>query len=132
MTTPFIVPAYGAIFALFFIVLAFRVSAVRRSAGVSLGTGGDPRLERAVRTHGNFAEFVPFGLLLLGFLEMQRTSAFTLHALCLALLAGRILHAIGIGQETVPPRAIGMVLTYLVLIVTAIMLLYDYVRVATL
>ena len=126
MTTPFIVPAYAAIFAIVFIVLSFRVSFVRRRVGVSLGTGGNAELERAVRAHGNFAEFVPLTLLLLGFLEMQRTSAYALHALCLVLLAGRILHAIGISQETVPPRAIGMIATYVVLLIAALMLLYDY------
>lgn len=101
-------------------MLSFRVSFVRRRTGVSLGTGGNAELERAVRAHGNFAEFVPLTLLLLGFLEMQRISAYALHTLCLVLLAGRILHAIGISQETLPPRVAGMAATYLVLVIAAL------------
>lgn len=128
MTVPFIVPFYTGIFVILFLALAVRVSRVRRAAGVSVGTGGNATLERAVRAHGNFAEFVPLALLLLGFLEMQRTSAATLHVLCLLLLIGRIAHAIGISREpeVLPLRAGGVALTYLVLIVAAVTAIYDY------
>jgi uncharacterized protein len=37
----------------------------RRRARVGLGTGSDTALERAVRVHGNFAEYVPLFLVLL-------------------------------------------------------------------
>lgn len=133
MTVPFIVPAYAAVFALLYVVLSLRVSMVRRSVNVSIGTGDDPRLIRAIRAHANFAEYVPLALILLGFLEMQRSSAPTLHTLCLLLLAGRVAHAVGISREPdlLPARALGMVATYLVLIVAAILALYDYGRVST-
>jgi uncharacterized membrane protein YecN with MAPEG domain len=134
MTVPFIVPAYGALLALLYLVLSFRVSTGRGRARVNIGSGGDLLLERAIRAHGNFAEYVPLALLLLGFLEMQRSSAYVLHALCLLLLLGRIAHALGISREPdiLLLRAVGILATYLVLAVAGVLLLYDYGRVATL
>ena len=55
-----IVPAYSALFALFFIVLSARTILARRSAQIAIGTGGDKMLERTARVHANFSEYVPF------------------------------------------------------------------------
>src|ERR1700679_2301921 len=96
MTTPFVVPFYGAIFALLYIGLTFRVIMLRNSRRVSLGDGGDPVLVRAIRTHGNFIEYVPLALILLIAMEMQRRSIYELHILCVLLLLGRISHFIGL------------------------------------
>ena len=61
-------------------------------------------------------------------MEAQRNSMYLLHALCILLLIGRICHAIAISRpEEVPPlRAAGMVLTGTVLIIAAIVLIYDF------
>jgi uncharacterized protein len=134
MTVPFIVPAYAGLFALFYVFLALRVSILRTRAHVMVGSGGNTLLERAIRAHGNCGEYVPFALLLLGFMEMQRNSAYLLHVLCLMLLAGRLLHAYAISQasETMSLRVAGTVLTHAVLIIAAIALIIDYLRVASL
>ena len=134
MTVPFIVPAYGGLFAILGIVLSLRVSMVRQRVNVMIGSGDEPDLVRAIRAHGNFVEYVPLALLLLGFLEMQRTSAYTLHVLCLILLLGRIAHAVAISRQSglLAFRAGGMAATYLVLIVAAVLLLYDWSRAASL
>ena len=134
MTVPFIVPAYAALLALVYLVLSFRVSAVRRRAGVNIGSGHSIELERAIRAHGNFAEYVPLALLLLAFLEMQRGSAYLLHGLSSLLLLGRLAHAAGISREpdVLVLRALGMAATYLVLVVAAAILLYDWSRASTL
>jgi len=133
MTVPFVVPAYAAILALVYIYLALHVSRLRGSTGIGLG-GGNVRLDRAIRAHGNFGEYVPLALVLLGFAEMQRNSVYLLHLLCVLLVLGRLVHAVGISRpkgDTVP-RTIGMTLTFLVLAITAVILLYDYVRLAPL
>jgi hypothetical protein len=52
-----------------------------------------------MRVHANFAEYVPFALLLATFIEMQGTRAWLIHLLCLALVAGRVIHAYGVSQE---------------------------------
>jgi uncharacterized membrane protein YecN with MAPEG domain len=132
MPVPFIVPAYAAILALIYIFLAFRIMQLRGRVGAPIGSGGDPRLERAIRAHGNFAEYVPLALILLFAMEMQRNSIYVLHLLCIVLVLGRIIHAYGISQEkeTMAFRATGMLATFIVLIAASIAVLYDYILIA--
>ena len=132
MPVPFIVPAYAAILALIYIVLAVRIMNLRGSAKAAVGTGGNIRLERAIRAHGNFAEYVPLALILLIAMEMQRNSLYVLHILCIILVLGRVIHAFGISQENEKFvfRATGMLATFLVLIVASVAVLWDYVLIA--
>jgi len=88
---PVIVPAYAAIFAFIYLVLSVQVIRARRQAKTAIGTRGDVRLE-------HFAEYVPFTLLLLSFVEMQGGPAWLIHLICLAFLAGRAIHAYGVSQ----------------------------------
>lgn len=131
MTTPFVVPFYAAIFALIYIVLTIRVIGLRNARKVSLGDGGDPALERAIRVHGNFIEYVPFALLLLGWCEMQRTSMYALHILCLLLLVGRLAHIFALSRENTVNvlRGLGVVLTIAVLVIAAAILIWDFFRI---
>lgn len=122
---PSVVPAYAAIFALIFVGLSLRVANTRRALQIGLGTGGNVTLERRIRVQGNFAEYVPFALILLTFVEMQGAAKWLMHALCLALLAARAAHAYGVAQEpeTIPIRASAMVVTFSVFILAAAILL---------
>src|SRR5262245_51223005 len=90
---PKIVPIYAAAIALMFVILAVRVTRLRRVKRIAIGSSGDARLERAIRVHANFSEYVPLTLLLLAFVEMQGNSAWLIHFLALALVAGRLVHA---------------------------------------
>ena len=67
-----VVPLYAAMLALLFVLLSVNVIRARRSHRVTLGVAGNVDLERQVRVHANFAEYVPLTLLLLA---MARTSA---------------------------------------------------------
>lgn len=120
-----ITSSYVALFALFLVFLSFRVLLLRRSKGVGVGTGGDLTLERAIRVHSNFTEYVPIALLLLYFTEQSGTSTIVLHSLFIALLLGRIVHAYGVSQvdENYTFRVFGMFLTFGVLISASIRLL---------
>jgi uncharacterized membrane protein YecN with MAPEG domain len=62
---------FASILALMFIKLSLGVIALRRKNKVSLGAGGVDALDRAIRAHGNFAEYVPLGLCLIGALELN-------------------------------------------------------------
>jgi uncharacterized membrane protein YecN with MAPEG domain len=74
---------------LMFVWLSFRVIRHRRSARVALGSGGDARLERAIRAHANFAEYVPFAVLLLVLAELGGAWPVLLHGLgALLVVAG--------------------------------------------
>jgi hypothetical protein len=133
MNVPFVVPFYAAIFALLYIGLTIRVIALRNARRVSLGSGGDPALERAIRIHANFIEYVPLALILLIAMEMQRRSVYLLHILCLLLLVGRICHFLALSRENTanPLRGAGVALTVLVLAVAAIILIIDFFRIVS-
>ncbi len=122
---PTVVPLYAAIFAIVFVGLSMRVANTRRVMGVALGTGANAVLERRVRVQGNFAEYVPFALILLTFVEVKGSANWLVHVLCLALLAARLAHAYGVAQEpeTIPIRASAMVATFAVFIIAAAILL---------
>ena len=46
----------------------------------------------------NFAEYVPLALVLLGMADARGANATALHLLCLALVVGRVAHAIGLSS----------------------------------
>ncbi len=121
-----IVPFYAGLLALVFVVLSVQVIRQRRGAKVAIGPGGNPSLERAMRVHANFAEYVPFAVVLLALMELQRAPAFLLHALGLVLLAGRLAHAYGVSQpnENFRFRVTGMMATFATLVIAALYLIY--------
>jgi len=116
---------YAAILALLYVVLAGLVIRQRFKHRVGLGTGKEPQLLQTVRMHGNFAEYVPFLLILVALLELQQSPAWQLHLVAGLTLAGRVLHAIGLWRSsgTSVPRFLGMISTFAALIVGAVFLL---------
>ena len=56
---------YASLLALLFVFLSFRVIGWRRLKKVEIGHGDDNQLLRRMRVHANFAEYVPFTLLLI-------------------------------------------------------------------
>ena len=120
-----VVPIYAALLTLGYLLLALRVIALRRRYGVAVGDGRKGELRRAIRVHGNFAEYVPLALVLLGFMEWRDASAPLLHVLGAALLIGRLLHALGVRreQEDLRFRTVGTTLTFSTLFVGAVYLL---------
>lgn len=121
-----ITPLYAALLALFFLYLSFCVIRLRRTVLVGVGDGGDERLQRAIRVHGNFAEYVPFALLLIGMAELNGLGSVWVHLMGAVLLIGRALHAYGVSnpREDLRIRIAGMVMTFTVLLVGAIVNLF--------
>ena len=115
---------YAALLAALFLVLSLLVVRMRYRYQVALGAP-HRLVERAVRAHGNCAEYAPFFLVLLGLLEGMGLPAWGVHALGTAFVAGRVLHAWGISQEpeVLRFRSAGMGLTFTVLGVAAASLL---------
>ena len=122
MTTSLITSFYAVPIAILYLVLTFRVISVRRRNAVALGDGGNPVLLRRIRAQGNLTEYAPLILVLMLMGELQGASALLLHAIGIALLAGRTLHAFGISQarEDIRLRAAGMVLTLTAIAVAAL------------
>lgn len=125
-----VTPLYAAVLVLWFLILSLRVVQNRKSAKVSLGDGGNPPLQRAIRGHANFAEYVPLALLLLLILELSRFSIYLLHAIGIALVIARLLHgyALAFRAEFRFGRYWGAVLTFVVLIVESVLCLYQAYR----
>lgn len=117
-----LIAPYAALLALLFIVLSVRTIGLRRKYGVAVGDGGQEALLRAVRVHANFAEYVPLTLLLVFFCTELWPAPWLAHALGIALLVGRLVHAWGVSQvaETLQFRVIGTALTFSVLGVAAL------------
>lgn len=112
----------ASILAALFVHLSFAVIRLRRHHKVGLGNGGVDDLERAIRAQGNFAEYVPIALILLACLELNGAPLWLIAILGITLVAGRLIHAIGINQP--PPhftnRIIGMRFTITTLIMLVV------------
>jgi uncharacterized membrane protein YecN with MAPEG domain len=112
---------YASLLAILYIILSYRVAQRRIRFKVGLGTGQNTELERAIRIHGNFAEYVPFALLLLGLFEAGGGPAWAVHAGGAGLLLARVLHAVGLTLSSgrSPGRFSGVVTTWLVILALA-------------
>lgn len=125
---------YAGILAILFVALSFKVIAKRMKFKVGLGDGGHEALIRAQRAHGNFAENIPFALLLVLLVEMQASDVFAptpwyIHAMGITLIIGRVFHAYSLIVPTSPLlfRQIGMISTYLTMLAAAGLLIAGFV-----
>lgn len=107
--------SFAIVFTIFYIILAARVIRYRRSKLISIGDGGSEEIGRAIRAHGNFAEYVPYTMLLLFLLEVQDAPKWQPFVCASLLLIGRVLHARGltvVKDRKLPFRFWGMLLTF--------------------
>ena len=128
---PFPVTAlYAGLLALLFVLLGARIPPLRYKAQAGIGDGGDPKLARAVRVHGNFAENVPLALILMALAEANGLGMWT-HALGIPLLIGRVAHAQALGSSTGPSalRAVGMATAWGVIAVGGLICLAQSLRI---
>jgi uncharacterized membrane protein YecN with MAPEG domain len=127
---PTILPLYAALLAIMFVVLSIRTIRQRRKLKIGLGDAGNKDMQRAMRVHANFAEYVPLCLLMIYWVEQSGVYAWFVHALCTVLIVGRLSHAYGVSQqrENFRFRIAGMSLTFAVLIACAVHLLWVAVK----
>lgn len=88
----------AALLACLYSVLSLRVVYRRCRLRAPLGPTDDERLQRAIRVHGNFAEYVPLALLLMLLLEVNGLGAGGLQAYGGVLVAARLAHAWGVSR----------------------------------
>lgn len=107
---------YAGVNILLLLFLAFRVPGLRQKHQVSLGDGGNAEVLRAMRAHGNAAEYIPAGLVGITLLALLEPGAPTwlFHASGISLTLGRLLHAGGLmtGELNIG-RISGTILTFL-------------------
>ena len=122
---------FASIFTLFYILLSFRIGYLRGSPVMKLFFKMDKlvpqkKLQRTVRAHGNFSEYVPLFLILLIIIESNNELSFTLLLVInLIFFYGRFAHAICFTFYDYNPflRISGMLFTYLGLGTLATLLL---------
>ena len=119
---------YAGLLAIIYAVLTVRVAKARFKYRVGLGDGGVPDLTQRIRVHGNFAEHVPFALLLIFLVDYSQYSPVIVHVLGIILVIARILHIIGITQTPYASkgRFIGTVLTILIYLICAALLIWKF------
>ena len=84
---------YASLLAFIYVKLSINVIKLRRSHKVSLGHENHKDLEQAIRAQANFIEYVPFGLILLSCLEINKIHPLIVFVLGGLLFVGRFLHA---------------------------------------
>lgn len=114
---------YAGLLGLWQLELSRRVIKLRRSEQIGMGDGGNIALQRRIRAHGNFTEYVPLVLIMIALLENAGAAPWLIHALGAALLIGRVLHGIALSftQKWMPGRLVGMVLTFFVLAIAGVL-----------
>ena len=126
-----ITTTFAALFTIFYLFLSMRIGYLRGSPVMKLIFKMDKKvtenkLERNVRAHGNFSEYVPLFLIMLFLAEYLKIIQFKyLIMLCIIFLYGRIVHAVCFAFFDYNPflRISGMICTYLVLGILSILVL---------
>src|SRR6185369_10603009 len=103
--------------------LTVSVGRLRMRKKIYLGDGGDAEMLAAIRTHGNFMEYVPLCLLLI-YIVSDFYSFWYVAVLSLALLLSRVLHAGGLLGFIPLGRTLGAAGTTLILAVASAMCVY--------
>lgn len=104
-----VTPLYALPVAAIYLILWFRVTALRAANGTSVGDGGNALLLQRIRQHGNCAEWMSFVLILMILAEGMGAPALYLHISGALLLIGRIAHPFGLKIDNAghPLRYVG-------------------------
>jgi len=85
----------AGLMALMMVPLSFQISLRRAKLKTTFGDAEDEMLRRRIRAHGNFVEYVPTALIVLGLIEWNSAPPIFVWSLGHAFLGTRILHAYG-------------------------------------
>ncbi|WP_417529924.1 MAPEG family protein [Marinobacter lipolyticus] len=119
---------FAAITGLLLLVLSTHVVRYRLKYQKGMGVTDDRDFEAAVRAHANLVEYAPLGLIMLGLAELNGVPGYLVYWSGMALVVGRVLHAWGMisGRGgTHKARMAGIALTWLAILVTALLLFWN-------
>ena len=114
---------FTGLLALMLVGVSIRVTVLRARKKIEFFDGGDKELGRAIRVQGNFVEYVPMALMLLGMIEWMGTKPWVVYVLGVALVVARIVHAWGLYSAVFNARVVGTSLNWLVLAVGGLLAL---------
>ncbi|HBR1767948.1 TPA: MAPEG family protein [Klebsiella quasipneumoniae subsp. similipneumoniae] len=107
---------YAVLGALLLMKFSFDVVRLRTQYHVGYGDGGFSELQVAIRVHGNAVEYVPIGLILLLFMEMNGAQTWMVHVCGILLILGRLMHSWGFHHRVYHWRRSGMSATWCALL----------------
>lgn len=125
MTSLPVTLATASILGLMLIWLGARVVGARVRTETLIGDQGSTELLFAVRAHGNFIEYAPIFLILLGLLEYSGGNRTALMILAGLFIVARPLHVLGMGEgANLKLRQIGVLLSFTAIIAASLYGLY--------
>jgi uncharacterized membrane protein YecN with MAPEG domain len=123
---------FAAVLGVLLIVLSLLVSRHRLRLQKGLGVNEDIDFQAAVRAHANLTEYAPIGLIMLAVAELNGVSGTLIYWVGMGFVAGRLLHAFGMINGRGGPhmaRMVGILLTWLAILVLSILLFWNVFQV---
>jgi uncharacterized protein len=112
-STPIPITAvFAGALALMLVGISIRVTRLRAKKKISLADGGDKEMQAAIRVQGNFIEYVPMALLLMGLLESAGARHWIVYLFGALLVMARIAHAFALYTGFFPMRVVGTSTTW--------------------
>ena len=122
--TPTITALYAALLTFYLIVMSFYVIITRAKTDTLLGHGDSIPMLVAMRRHGNLIEYMPFAILIMALAEITGLGSTWLHIAGIALIAGRLIHPLGVAEKSpLIPRVVGVLLTFAAMLIPAVSIL---------
>lgn len=106
---------FTGILALMLVGISVRVTVLRARKKISFFDGGDADMGRAVRVQGNFIEYVPMALALMGLVEWMGAKYWIVYLLGIVLVLARITHAWGLYSGVFQARVVGTTATWVLI-----------------
>lgn len=123
---------YAGLLGLIYLGLCALVVKMRLKHDAGLGDKKIEEVQRAIRVHGNFAEYVPLIVIMMAITESTLPYSWTpflLHGLGIAMIIARVAHAYGLAKPegTAPGRMMGILMTFCILLILSIALITQFV-----
>lgn len=106
---------FTGVLALMLVGVSIRVTVLRAKKKVNLFDGGDPELGAAIRVQGNFIEYVPMAIALMGLIEALGAKHWVVYLFGIVLVLARIAHAWGLYSGVFQGRVVGTTATWIVI-----------------
>ena len=117
---------WAGLLVLLMLALSILTVSQRRRHKVAYGDADQPKLAAAIRAFGNAAEYIPGAVGALAVLAIAGAEAWVVHIGGAVLMAGRIVHAVGLSFTTGVSlgRSYGMLLTWAAYLYFVVALLF--------
>ena len=103
---------FAGVLAIMLAAISVRVTRLRQRKKISLSDGGDKEMTAAIRVQGNFIEYVPMAIILMGLLEVGGAKHWIIYVFGALLVAARIAHAYALYTGFFPARVFGTATTW--------------------